>query len=181
MSSELTSTDEHRPTHHASRRGLVRGAALVIAASAAVGALCGVLWELWWTPPSGLVLEGVWYPDLEGVRQLFSGTGLYVIVGVIGGVLLGAGSAWLFDRVELLTLAVVGVGSVLAGWLMFQVGTALAPPDPTAAASTADDYTELPGTLEIDGKGAFVAFPAGALTGLTVVFIGLRPTRRLRD
>jgi len=152
---------------------------VVIAASAALGALCGVIWELWWTPPTGLVLDGVWYPDVEGVRQLFSDTGLYVIVGVVGGMLLGAASAWLFDRVELLTLAVVGVGSVLAGWLMLQVGTALAPPDPTAAASTADDYTELPGTLEIDGDGAFVAFPAGALTGVAVVFIGLRPTRRM--
>ena len=47
-------------------------------------------------------------------------------------------------------------------------------------AATADDYTELPGTLEVDGDGAFVAFPAGALTGIAVVFIGLAPTRRMQ-
>ena len=179
MSAELNATMQRGPTHHASRWWLLRDVTLVLAASAAAGALCGLLWEWWWTPPTGLVLEHVWYPDLEGVRQLFSGTGLYVIVGLLGGVLLGAVSAWFIDRVELVTLGAVAAGSVLAGWLMFQVGTALAPPDPTVAARSAADYKELPGALEIEGAGAFVAFPAGALTGLTVVFIGLRPTHRL--
>ena len=179
MSAELNATMQRRPTHHASRWWLLRDVTLVLAASAAAGAVCGVLWEQWWTPPTGVVLDHEWYPDLEGVRQLFSGTGLYVIVALVGGVLIGAVSAWFFDGVELLTLVAVAAGSMLAGWLMFQVGTALAPPDPTVAARGAVDYTELPGTLEIEGNGAFVAFPAGALTGLTVVFIGLRPTRPL--
>ena len=178
MSGELTSSTPHS---HASRWWLLRDVALVVVGSALLGALCGALWELWWTPPSGLVLDHVWYPDVEGVRELFSGTGLYVAVALLGGVLLGAVCAWLFDRVELVTLAAVAAGSVLAAWVMFEVGTALAPPDPTAAASTADDYTELPGTLEVDGTGAFVAFPAGAMTGIAVVFIGLAPTRRLPD
>lgn len=168
------------PHHHASPWWVLRDVALVVAGAALLGALCGVLWELWWTPPTGLVRDHVWYPDGDGVQQLFSGTGLYVMVGLTGGVLLGAVCAWLFDRVELVTLAAVAVGSVLAAWLMYEVGTALAPPDPTVEARSADDYTELPGTLKVDGKGAFVAFPAGAMTGITVVFIGLTPTRRLQ-
>ena len=159
---------------------MLRDAALVVAAAALVGAACGALWELWWTPPTGLVLDHVWYPDLEGVKETFAGTGSYVVVALAGGVLLGAVCAWIFDRAELVTLAAVAAGSVLAAWLMFEVGTAMAPPDPTAAASTADDYTELPGTLEVEGDGAFVAFPAGAMTGIAVVFIGLAPTRRLQ-
>ena len=176
MSAELTSTTPH---HHASRWWVLRDVVLVLTMAALLGVGCGVVWELWWTPPSGLVLEQVWYPDSDGVRQQFSGTGLYVVVGVAGGVVLGAVCAWLFDRVELVTLAAVAVGSALAGWLMFVVGTTLAPPDPTTVARTSADYTELPGTLEVDGDGPFVAFPAGAMTGLTVVFIGLTPTRRL--
>ena len=139
---------------------MLRDVALVVVGSALLGVACGALWELWWAPPTGLVLDHVWYPDVDGVRQLFSGTGLYVVIGLAGGVLLGATCAWLFDRVELVTLAAVAAGSVLAGWLMFEVGTALAPPDPAAAASTAP-ATELPGTLEVEGDGAFVAFPAG--------------------
>lgn len=178
MSAELTPrTTPQR--HHASTWWVLREVALVLAAGALLGVVGGFLWELWWTPPTGLVLDHAWYPDGEGVRQLFSGTGLYVVIGLAGGVLLGAGSAWLFDRVELATLAAVLAGSVLAGWLMFQVGTALAPPDPERAASTSPDYTELPGSLEVEGNGPFVAFPAGAMTGITVVFIGLTPTRRM--
>lgn len=175
MSAELTPTTTH---HHASPWWMLRVVALVVVGAALVGAVCGVLWEQWWTPPTGLVRDQVWYADVDGVRQLFSGTGLYVVVGLAGGVLLGAVSAWFFDRVELVTLAAVAVGSVLAAWLMFEVGTALAPPDPAAAAATAQDGTQLPGTLEVEGSGAFLAFPAGALTGVTVVFIGLAPTRR---
>lgn len=177
MSAELTPTTTH---HHASPWWVLRDVALVVAGAALVGAGCGVLWELWWTPPAGQVLDRVWYPDVDGVRQLFSGTGLYVVIALGGGVLLGAVCAWLFDRVELVTLAAVAAGSVLAAWLMFEVGTAMAPPDPAVAAATADDYTELPGTLGVEGNSAFVAFPAGAMTGITVVFIGLAPTRRMR-
>jgi len=127
-----------------------------------------------------VVVDHAWYPDLEGVRQQFDGTSLYAVIALAGGVLLGAVCAWLFDRVELVTLASVAAGSVLAAWLMFEVGTALAPPDPAVAASTAANRTALPGTLVVEGSGAFVAFPAGAMTGLAIVFIGLAPTRPLR-
>ena len=176
MSAELT---PHH-TRHVSPWGWVRDVVLIVTGAALLGAACGAVWELWWTPPTGVVLDHVWYPDLEGVRELFAGTGLYVLIGLAGGVLLGAICAWFFDRVELVTLAAVAAGSVLAAWLMFAVGTALAPADPAAAASTAPDRTELPGTLEVEGDGAFVAFPAGAMTGIAVVFIGLAPTRRLQ-
>lgn len=177
MSAGLTET---APVSQPPRWLLLRDVAVVLVAAALVGTLAGVLWESWWEPPTGLVLDHVWYPDLQGVKQLFSGTSRYVVVGLVGGVLLGAVSAWFFHRVELVTLVAVAVGSVLAGWLMVQVGSALSPPDPAVAARTSEDYTELPGTLEIEGRGALVAFPAGALTGLAVVFIGLTPSRRFR-
>lgn len=178
MSAELS---ESAPRSHLSWGRVTRDVLLVLVLAAVTGVVCGALWEMWWTPPSGLVLDGVWYPDDEGVRQLFSGTGLYVVIALVGGVLLGASCAWLFDRVELATLAAVTVGSALAAWLMLQVGTALAPADPTPVAAESVDYTELPGTLVVEGDSAYVAFPAGALTGVTIVFIGLTPTRRIKD
>lgn len=178
MSAELTVPAARRTV---SPWRILRDATVVVVAAALVGAACGVVWGLSWTPPTGLVRDHVWYPDAEGVRQLFTGTGLYVVIALPGGVLLGAVCGWFFDRVELVTLVAVTAGSVLAAWLMLEVGTALAPPDPTSAAAAATDYTELPGTLQVEGDGAFVAFPVGALTGIAVVFIGLTPTRRIQE
>ena len=98
-----------------------------------VGALAGLVWESWWTPPSGVVRGHAWTVDFYESRGLFSGTALYVVVGLLGGILVGVTSAYFVDRVELVTLAAVAAGSVLAAWLMLQVGTALAPPDPAVA------------------------------------------------
>lgn len=165
------------PVHHASRWWLLRDVALVLVTFAAVGALAGVLWELWWTPPSGVVVDHAWVPDDQGLRELFTGTGQYVVVALLSGLVAGAACAWFVDRVALLTLVTVAAGSVLAAWLMLQVGTALAPPDPALAARTADDGQALPGALEVSGAGALASLPAGALTGLVLVFVGLAPTR----
>lgn len=162
---------------HASRWWLVRDVVVVLAVFAAVGALGGVLWELWWTPPSGVVVEGAWVPDDDGVRDLFAGTGQYVVVGLVAGVLAGAACAWFVDRAEVLTMLAVTAGSVLGAWVMLRVGTALAPPDPAVVARTAAEGAALPGTLRVSGSAALASLPAGALTGLVVVFIGLTPNR----
>lgn len=176
MSPELTSPSAS-PVHHASPWWALRDVLIVLVGFAAVGALAGVLWEQWWTPPSGVVVDHVWVPDDAGLRELFTGTGQYVVVALVAGLLAGSACAWFVDRVALLTLVTVLAGSVLAAWLMLQVGTSLAPPDPTLAARDAADGTALPGTLEVSGAGALASLPAGALTGLVVVFIGLTPTR----
>ena len=80
----------------------------------------------------------------------------------------------------LLTLATVAVGSVLAGWLMLRVGQALAPPDPHVVARTAAENARVPGTLELSGDWPFGAFPAGAMLGVAVIYIGLTASRRSR-
>jgi hypothetical protein len=61
---------------------------------------------------------------------------------------------------------------------MLQVGSALAPPDPAVLARTAPDGTRLPGTVEVSGNWPLGAFPAGALLGVAVIYIGLTSTRR---
>lgn len=159
------------------RAALTRGL-LVVAVFAAGGALAGVVWEWIWTPPSGVVIEHRYLLDGEGLRSDFSGTALYVLVAAVTGLLLGVLVAVRTDRSELLTLGAVVVGSVLAGWLMLQVGTAVDPPDPGPLAAEAEDLTRLPDELEVAGTSPYVAFPAGALVGLIVVFVGLNGPRR---
>lgn len=179
MPAELSQTDHH-VRHHVSRWWLLRDVALVLGVFAVAGVVAGVAWELWWEAPTGVVVDGAWFPDDAGLRQVFSGTALYITVALGGGVLAGAVSAWFVDRVEVLTLVLVVVGSVLAGWVMLQVGAALGPPDPAVLARSAADGTALRGSLEVSGDSALVGFPAGALLGLVVVFIGLTPTRASR-
>ena len=151
----------------------LRQVLLVVVGFAVAGALAGVVWEWVWAPPSGVALGGEFLLDGDGLRSEFSGTALYVVVATLAGLLLGVLVAVLSDRHELLTLVAVAVGSVLAGWLMLQVGTALGPPDPGPLASTAEDYTPLVDELRVSGRSPYIAFPAGALVGLIVVFIGL--------
>lgn len=172
-------TDPHE-ARHAPAWAWPRDVAILVVGFAVAGALCGLIWWWWWTPPSGVILHHTWYPDAEGMDDTFSGTALFTLIGLVAGLVLGALSAWFFDRVELGTLVVVALSSALAGGVMYAVGTALAPPDPDVAARTAKDYTEVRGTLTVAGKGAFTAFPGGALLGLAAVYIGLTPTRRTR-
>ena len=135
-----------------------------------VGALAGWLWEVIWTPPMGVVFHDTWFLDPPGPDYAFSGTALYVLIGAGVGLLLGVAAAWRAGH-ELLTLATVLVGSALAGWVMFAVGHALGPPDPSVVAEGMDDYARLPGALVLAGAPAWLAVPVGALTGLTVVYL----------
>ena len=153
---------------------------LVVAALAAVGALAGVVWQWLWTPTVGVVVDHRWTAgDALGLQHEFSGTGWYVAVGLVAGLVAGVGVALLVDRVPLLTLAAVVIGSALAAWVMLLVGSALGPPDPAIAARTADDGTRLPMELSVTGRSPWIALPSGALIGLLVVFIGLSPRRQI--
>ena len=176
MSAGLTGTDT--PTRHVSPRWVVRDVVIILVACAVVGALAGLVWEWWWTPPTGMVKRHAWVVDFYESRALFSATAIYVVLGLLGGILVGVTSAYFVDRVELVTLASVAAGSVLAAWLMLQVGAALAPPDPAVLAQTSPNKTVLPGTLEVSGDWALGAFPAGAMLGVAVIYIGLTSTRR---
>jgi hypothetical protein len=158
-------------------RHVLRQALLALVLLAVAGALSGVIWEWLWTPPTGVVGDHQWLQDERGLRADFSGTGTYVAVGAVAGLLVGAVVAVLFDRAELVTLAVVLAGSVLAAWLMYRVGVALGPPDPHPLAETAKNGARLPGRLVVSGTSPYAAFPSGALVGLVVVFFGLSSRR----
>ena len=159
---------------------LILRLALVLVTFVVVGVVAGVLWEWLWTPPTGVSVEGEWFLDAEGVQEDFSGTGVYVLVALVAGLVLGLASALTTRSHELATLAVVAVGSLCAAFLMALTGAALGPPDPRPKAQGSADYTAIPSDLRIVGKAPYVALPAGALTGLAVCFVGLNGSRRSR-
>lgn len=145
------------------------------------GAVAGVVWVWVWEPPSGVVVDGRWVHDPAGLSEAFSGTGWYVVIAVVAGLLTALAVTW-WSRREIVTLVATLVGATVAGWVMYQVGQALGPTDPQVLAQGRADLTPLPGSLEIAGTGpdpepwspgssAFVAFPGGALAVLAAVFL----------
>jgi hypothetical protein len=186
MSDGLTATPTHRsldrrpePSGRRLRSAWVVApvqALVVLAVFTGVGAFAGWLWYRLWDVPHGVVSGGQWYTDEAGLRDDFDGTGWYVALALVAGLLLGVLSAWLLRRSELVTLLAVTAGSVLAAWVMLRVGHHLSPPDPDRLARTADDGTKLAGALRLHSWVPKGAFPFGALIGLALVY-GLSATR----
>ncbi|GAB2879155.1 hypothetical protein [Nocardioides pacificus] len=171
-----------RPTGGHAGRGRAGVSALavggIVALYALVAAAAGWLWERWWTPPEGLVFEGTW--GLRGVElpREFDGTGRYVLLAVVAGLVIGMVLALALAHHELAVLVGVLVGSCLAAYLMATVGQALGPDNPATLAREAPDLTMLPGELRLTGKSPWLAFPLGSLTGVLVVWTAFaRPHR----
>lgn len=157
-------------------RASLRLAALVlavIAAFAAAGGAAGWLWHRLWDAPPGVVAGGEWYPSPpeQGLRADFDGTGAYVLLAFIVGLLVGAVVALATRRHEVVVLSAVLVGAALGGWVMAAVGSRLGPPDPHLLARVADDGTRLPGHLHVTGWTPYLALPAGALLALLAVYL----------
>src|SRR6478735_10254438 len=133
-------------------------AVLVVVAFGLAGLVAGFVWERLWTPPMGVVVDHKWGPaDAIALQQQFSGTGWYVVVGTVTGLVLGVVVTLLVDRLPLLTLLAVCVGSALAAWVMLRFGVALGPDDPHQLAETAADGTRLPAQLAVSGRSPFIA------------------------
>jgi hypothetical protein len=140
---------------------------------AVAGALCGVLWEWLWNPAQGVVVKHVWYPVSWDRAQPadFSGTGWYVAIGLVVGLLLGALAAWRLDRWPIGTLVAVVVGGLVAAYLMRDIGYQLSPQDPALLAQDAADGTQLPSDLTLTSWYLLGAFPGAGLAGLALVFL----------
>jgi hypothetical protein len=182
MSDELTTAaaDRHatrRARWHlgagsAARVGLAQ-AGVTVVCFAAVGVLCGFLWEALWEPAQGAVVKHVWYPVSwdRAMPAQFEGTAWYVVVGLSAGVVVGGLAAWLLDRAELMTLAAVVVGGLLAAYLMRVVGLHRGPGDPQRIARSAADGTRLPSQLTLASWWLLLVVPGGAMAALGVVFL----------
>jgi hypothetical protein len=152
--------------------------ALLLLGFAAAGAGGGYAWRHLWTPPEGVARGGGWVPTPveEGLQNDFSGVGWYVVVALVLGLVLGAVTALVLDRAELVGIAVALLGSALAAYLVLTVGERLSPPDPDTVAASSADETKIPGDLEFDGSTPLLSAPIGALTALSTVY--LLTTRR---
>jgi hypothetical protein len=194
MSDQLTAPAEPGEGERSDTRVAVLQFVLAVALLAAVGALAAVVWNWVWTPPVGVVSGHQWLAEDEAsLRGQFASTGWFVVVAGLAGLLGGGLVALFLDRVPLLTLLAVVVGSVVATWLMLEVGAALGPPDPRHLALTAKEGTHLPAQLTVSAgaredlprflgflrHSPLIALPTGALVGLTLVFFGLSARARM--
>jgi hypothetical protein len=179
MSDGLIATSTHEPLAappdrpgRAAWAGTVLEGLVVVAVFAGVGALGGLLWYRLWDEPHGVVSGHEWYTSESGLRADFASTGWYVVIAVLAGLLLGGLAALLCTRSELVTLVAVVGGSVLAAYVMLQVGYHRSPPDPDVLARAAKDGTKLDGALRVDSWPPKAAFTFGALLGLALVYVG---------
>lgn len=158
----------------------------VLVVFAAVAAGLGWCWEQWWQPSIGTVFRREWFPvdaegryDLAGLRNEFAGTAQYVVLALSGGLVLGGLSSVLLAGRELVALVAVLAASVLAAVVMWQVGTALGPPDPQVLALEAGRGATLPSDLSLDSLGALLAWPLASMLGMGSAYLVL-PTPRAR-
>jgi disulfide bond formation protein DsbB len=151
---------------------------LILALFAAAGLGGGYAWRHLWTPADGVAREGRWVPVPveQGLQNDFSGVGWYVVVTLVIGLVLGAVTALVLDRSELVGVVVALLGSAVAAYLVLTVGERLSPPDPSEVAADAADGTEIPGDLELDGWTPLLSAPVGAMAALSTVY--LLTTRR---
>jgi hypothetical protein len=155
----------------------VRTIVLVLLAYAVMGTLAGVVWEAIWTPPGQVVAEHqVFYDSYASLRRVFSGTGLYVVIGGLASAVVALVVALLARGRELLTLLLVIIGSAIAAALMLKVGTALGPADPATIAEHTVKRTYVPGELTVQGKSLlgvkspYLIWPMSSLLVLALVF-----------
>lgn len=170
------------PGRRASWRTVTSRALVLLAGFAAAGLGGGYAWRHLWTPPDGVARGGRWVPTPveEGLQNDFSGVGWYVVVALVLGLVLGAVTAVVLDRAEVVGVVVGLLGATLAAYLVLTVGERLSPPDPDEVAADSADGTKIPGDLEFDGSTPLLSAPIGVLTSLSTVYL-LTARRRVRE
>ncbi|MGN0064381.1 MAG: hypothetical protein ACI379_09060 [Nocardioides sp.] len=151
-----------------------RTVAVLLACAVPLGAVLGLLWNWWWSPPLGVVYGGEWFLQPAGPDLSFDGTALYVLIGAVAGLVAGVVAGHLTKGQEIATLVGVTCGAFVAAWVMFLVGQALGPADPQVLAAHQEDLATLPARLGVGeetrfapfGTTAVLALPVGAVLGL---------------
>ena len=151
------------------RATLVKQTLIILVTFVVVGLVCGWVWHAWWAPGPTAVVVGkkpYYEPDEE-----FRGTGLYMVVALVGGLVLGLLFSFLFEHDEVATLAAVVVGGVVAGLVMAWVGHHLGPENAADVARHTADFEKIDGDLDAGPLAAYVAFPGGAVLGSVAVLV----------
>ena len=155
----------------------------VVVAAGLLGAVGGWLWYQWWAPPNtGEIYEtATWGPrwfDLsdKGLAHQFDGPAQYAVIALGLGTLLGVLTAVLGRRQAVAAVVALAVGSALAAYLSWAVGTTLSPPDPDRFATAANVCTEKPckqydAAIELSGWTPLLCWPIAALGSFSVAII----------
>jgi hypothetical protein len=152
------------------QRGPWRFVVLTLLAYVVLGAVAGAVWEWVWTPPDQVVRDNqVFYTSYESLRRVFTGTGLYVVVGGVTAALASLVACLLSRGRELIGLATVLIGSCAAAALMRLVGGVLGPDDPLNVARPGGTQV-LPGRLIVNGFTPYLIWPMVSLFVLALVF-----------
>jgi hypothetical protein len=152
----------------------------VLLAYALVGLIAGAVWEAIWAPPDQVVQQHQVYPaDYQALRRIFTGTGLYVLIGAAASALTALVISLLTRRRELVVLFAVAVGSCLGAGVMREVGISRGPVDPTTLAASTANGVHLPGALDVTGFSPYLVWPMMSLLVLSLVFFAWPRTNRI--
>lgn len=158
------------------KRAAVRQTLVTVLVFVVAGAIAGALWFWLWSPApetDAYLIDGgrpFFDDDLE-----FRSTGIYLMVAVPFGLVLGALFMWIHDRDELFTLGVVVVGAVAAGLVMAGVGSLIGPGQPESIdvnAAHPNGFPTVKAALDASPVAWFLGLPGGALVGCVVVLVG---------
>lgn len=185
-SEALAQFAEPAPTAAARRRlpwgRMLLVAGVVVAACAVLGLVGGWLWYHWWGPPNkGTIYDTtkgpLWFDASDkGVAQKFNGPADYSVIAVGLSVVVGVAAALLGRRQALAAIGGLILGTALAAYLSWMVGTAMSPPDPSQYATKANicqkaPCKEYPAQIELSGWTPFLCWPIGALGGFSVTIV----------
>ncbi|MEV7396122.1 hypothetical protein [Aeromicrobium sp. NPDC092404] len=155
---------------------LLRRLLLSVAATLLLGVAAGFVWERlaspaeWEARETGLVMDEAASQGRFGVIVVF------VIVGVVTSLLLGAFSAWTLRDLGWIVTPVVILLTVAAAVIAWRVGVHLGPPDPASVKDVAIG-DRVPAELAVDGLAPFLLWPILGLVG----FIGTMLLVTTRD
>lgn len=154
----------------------LRSGALTAVLVAVAGVVLGLLW-LWLAPRIPLVSDGraVYLKDTEG-EQAIGADGTFVLLGLGIGVLTGALVFWRNRRGGVGVVLGMAVGAVLGSVLAWRLGAWLGPSSDLIAHARAVGVKKVfDGPLELQAKGALLAWPLGAVLTHLVLTTGLGP------
>lgn len=154
----------------------------VLVVSAVVGVVASVVFYAWWSPARGLVYRGHWQRGLLSIDPLrwsatadesvFAGVAEFTVIGLVGGLLIGAVAAVL-ARNELVSLAAGTVGSLGAGVLAYALIALRAPASPAARIATdhVANGSLVSDTIHLGSPWLALVFAGGALVVLAAAFL----------
>lgn len=151
-------------------------AVLLLAGSALLGVLAGLLWH-WLAPKVPLYADSsaVYLKDPEG-EQAVGADGTFALIGAGAGLVAAAVAYWRTRRRQGGVTVALGLvaGGLLGGYIAMKLGTALGPGgNVIATAKSVPTGSTFYGPLKLTAKGVLLTWPAAAmvvLIGLTALF-----------